>query len=225
MYKKEKITVVDLGGGVSSLRGSRGASDARPPAQNFLIFKNWPNNRLVLPSGIGAPSGKTWIRHCPGPIFPHFHTLFKKHWSIVGWRPSPLLGNPRSATAYKCQRQWNFVGAEHSVKHFLRRVESTLSSQGLIFTARIRRMGKGNIFSLFTPRVRGVLRPGQVPGQGVSRSGPRSGWGRGGVPQGTPLPIQARSGLRSRWGRGTPEYLHLLSRSGQGEGVPTPQRG
>ena len=39
-----------------------------PPAQNFFIFmqflgKKWPNNRLMTPSRVGAPSGKSWIRN------------------------------------------------------------------------------------------------------------------------------------------------------------------
>ena len=48
---------------------SRGWGVAPPPGPRFLHFhavfgKNWPNNKLPLPSGVGAPSsGKSWIRH------------------------------------------------------------------------------------------------------------------------------------------------------------------
>ena len=55
---------------VADLRG--GARDTRPlpSGPKFLHFhavfgKNWPNNRLVPPFRISAPSsGKSWIRHC-----------------------------------------------------------------------------------------------------------------------------------------------------------------
>ena len=52
--------------------GSKGGREGRvpPPGPKFLHFhavfgKNWPNNRLVPPLGVSAPSsGKSWIRHC-----------------------------------------------------------------------------------------------------------------------------------------------------------------
>ena len=53
---------------VADLRGARGTR--APPGPKFLHFhavfgKNWPNNRLAPPPGLGAPSsGKSWIRHC-----------------------------------------------------------------------------------------------------------------------------------------------------------------
>ena len=49
-----------------------GTKDARPPSgPKFLHLcsfrENWSNNMLAPLSGVGARSGKSWIRHCTGP--------------------------------------------------------------------------------------------------------------------------------------------------------------
>ena len=77
-----------------------------------------------------------------------------------------------------------------------------LSVSCIVFTARIRRMGEGNIFSLSTLAGRGVPHPRSRWGGGVPH--PRSGW------WGYPVP-----GLG--WGGGTPSQVWMV-----GGGYPVP---
>ena len=94
-----------------------------------------------------------------------------------------------------------------------------------LFTAHIRRMGEGTVFSLFvsphlggggTPvRSREVPHPRSGWGEGVPH--PRSGWGVPQVPPtrsgwGTPLPLLGQDGVPPRPGMGYPPDL--------GQGTP-----
>ena len=57
-------------------KGTRMCTPSQPNFFHFhVVFgKHLPNNRLVFPSVVGAPTGKSWIHHC-------YHSPFGKHMS------------------------------------------------------------------------------------------------------------------------------------------------
>ena len=85
-----------------SLAPNTRSSDIRTYRTLYFSFDDWEFGSHHAVANREGGKGRT-----PVPKFLHFHAVFGKSGSIVGWRPLPLrvgaflLGNPGSATAMR----------------------------------------------------------------------------------------------------------------------------